>query len=251
MGVVYLDNTALITEFPTIDEVVAKALIEPGRETVVVPAASLSRREAELLLLKLDALAAQLACEQIAKVVSMHAEQIVLAVRMLKRETKAEFAGILGAGANLDICWLRPKHVGGPLLNAPAVAGRGLYGGTSGGVLTWLRPFTAGTPIAIIPEQTMAEEATVIHLGAIDLIEVPKLEAIRFQLAGIPTPAQSLPFTFRPSLATETLPLVIFEKPIIVGPERSQEMVAFPNITGDSRLQLLSFLIARAQDLLL
>jgi hypothetical protein len=181
--------------------------------------------------------------------VAEEAESILTAVRMVKTETKAEFAGILGAGANLEIEWLRPKHVGGSLLNSAGTSGKGLYGGTSGGVYTWTQTFTANTSQDIIPEQTMSEEAGLIHLGAIDPVEVPKINAIRFELAGIPTPAQSCKFNIRQSLGTEDLPFVRWEKPVIIGPEKKQKVTVMPNISGDSKLELLSLLVSKAENL--
>lgn len=97
----------------------------------------------------------------------------------------------------------------------------------------------------------MVEEAAVIHLGAIDPVEVPKLESIRFTLAGIPAPAQSLPFNIRQGFANYSLPFVRFEKPVIVGPEATQLIDVYPNLSGDSKLQLLSLVIAKAQILTL
>ena len=48
----------------------------------------------------------------------------------------------------------------------------------------------------------MAEHAGLIYLRFIDPIEVPKLEAVRYTLAGIPSPAQSLAFRIRQSFGT-------------------------------------------------
>jgi hypothetical protein len=251
MGTVYQSNKGLLTSFSEETIKWPKALIEPGKDDPEVKLASLSSKEVNAILLKLDMLASDKANPAIAAMVAEEVESILVAIRLVKMETKAAFGGILGSGSNLDIKWLRPKDVGGSLLNPAGSTSKGLYGGTSAGVYTWLNSFTANTSDDLIPSQTMAEEAAVIHLGAIDPVEVPKIESIKFTLSSIPTPAQSTPFNLRKTLGTEDLPVVRFEKPVIVGPEKTQAIDVMPNITGDSKFQLLSLLIARASDLTL
>ena len=251
MGVVFQANKGLVKAFAEETIKYKNALIEPGKLESEVKLATLSADEVTAILLKLDMLAMERANPAVAAIVAEEAESILIAIRMVKTETKAAFAGILGAGSNLDIKWLRPKDVGGTLLNPAATASKGLYGGANGAVYTWLQTFVANTSDDIIPSQTMAEEAAVIHLGGIDPIEVPKLESIRFTLAGIPSPAQSLACNMRRSLGTEDVPVVRFEKPIIVGPEKTQAIDVMPNISGDSKFQLLSFIIAKAESLTL
>lgn len=251
MGIVFQANKGLIRDY--VEETVKfpDALIEPGKPAAEVKLAPMSSEEVKRLLLKLDMIAWEKINPAAAAMVAEEVSSIITAVRMVKVETKAEFMGMLGSGANLDITWLRPKDVGGPLLNAPGTANKGLYGGASGGVLTWLHTFTAGTSEDIIPEQVMAEEAAVVHLGVIDPIEVPKVNAIRFEIAGIPTPAQPLNFNIRSAFGTEAVPTCRFEKPVIIGPEKKQKVTVMPNISGDSKLQLLSLLVAKAESLTL
>lgn len=251
MGLVYQANKGLIKNYNEETIKWSKALIEPGRSESEVKLASLTKAEVDAILLKLDILASEKANPAVATIVAEEAESILVAVRLVKIETKQAFGGILGSGSNLDIKWLRPKDVGGTLLNPLATGSKGLYGGTSAAVYTWLQTFTANTSDDLIPSQTMAEEAAVIHLGGIDPIEVPKLESIRFTLAGIPSPAQSLASNIRKSLGTEDVVVVRFEKPVIVGPEKTQLIDVMPMISGDSKFQLLSFLIAKASDLTL
>jgi len=251
MGLVYTANKGLIKSY--VEETVKykNALIEPGKTEAEIKLAALSSAEVERILLKLDMLAMEKMYSPVAIMVAEEADSILALIRMVKVEAKAEFAGMLGAGSNLDIAWLRPKDIGGVLLNPAATASKGLYGGASGGVYTWLNTFVANTSDDLIPEQTMAEEAGVIHLGAIDPIEVPKLNGIRFTLAGIPTPYQSLPFNLRQSLGPESLPCVRYEKPIIVGPQKKQAIDVMPNISGDSKYQLMTLLVAKAENLTL
>lgn len=229
----------------------SKALIEPGKDEAQVKLAPLSANEAELIILKLDQLAMDAQHEGIAKMIAEEIESILVLIRMVKAETKAAFAGILGAGSNLDVMWLRAKDVGGTLLNPAATASKGLYGGTSGGVFTWLHAFTANTSDDLVPEQRMADEAGVIHLGFLDSIEIPKVNAFRPTLAAIPAPAQSLAFNIRERGGLDQTPFARLEKPIIVGPRQTQKIDVMPNITGDSKLELLSLLVAEAQNLTL
>jgi len=250
MGLVYLANKGLIRKYPEGMVDWTKSLIQPGQAKAAVKAAELTAEEVEIILLKLDQLAMSKQHEAIATMLAEEAESILLAIRMVKEETKEPFLGMLGVGSNLEMLWLRPKDVGSTtLLNSAGTAGLGLYSGTSAGVYTWLKSFIAGTSADIIPEQTMVEEAAVLHLGGIDTVEIPKLESITFTLAGIPAPAQSLPFNLRKSVGATDLPFVRFEKPIIVGPEKKQKVAVMPNITGDSKFQLLSLLIAKASSL--
>ncbi|MBA7636977.1 hypothetical protein ES703_44609 [subsurface metagenome] len=252
MGLVYLTNKGLIKPLAEATIKYSKALIEPGKLEAEVKVAPLTADEVNLILLKLDILASEKANPAIAAMVAEEAESILLAIRMVKAETKASFAGILGSGANLDIMWLRPQDIGGsPMRGTADVGSLGLWAGTGAAVYTWLHAWTtAHTAENMIPSQTMAEEGAVIHLGAIDPIEVPKCNAIQFTLAGIPSPPQSLSRNIRKGFGTEDVPVMRFEKPIIVGPEKTQLVqVNATTSGGDTRLQLLSLLITKAETL--
>lgn len=251
MGIVYLGNKGLIKAYAEETLKYKNALVEPGKGEAELKLAPLTAEEVDAILLKLDMLAMDKANAAVAAIVAEETESILMAIRLVKDESKASFGGILGAGAQLDLMWLRPKDVGGALMNPAATAGLGLYGGASGGVYTWLNTFVANTPQSIIPTQTMDEEAAVIHLGAIDTIAVPKLNAIRFTLAGIPGPAQSLPCNLREAFGDNDISIVRFEKPIICGPEKTQLIDVMPAISGDSKFELLSFIIAKAEKLTL
>lgn len=249
MGLVLQNNEALIANYEEETITWNEALIEPGRPQAQLAQAKMSSDEVRRLVLKMDQMAMSRQHEGIAVMIAEEMASILAAVRRVKTETKEEFWGLLGAGANLDIAWLRPKDFGNTLLNPLATASKGLYGGTSLSVYTWLHTFVANTSDDILPTQIMSEESGMIHLGAIDPIEVPKLNMITFTLAGIPAPAQSMPFNIRRGFGIEEVPFVRFEKPIIIGPERTQLIEVMPNIAGDSKFQLLSLVIARAQDL--
>jgi len=251
MGIVYSANRALVANYIEETATIRDILIEPGRPEASVKLAPLTSLEVDRIIKKLDTLVMQLASPAIATIVAEEIQAILVAIRMCKTETKEDFMGLLSAGSNLDICWLRPEHIGSSLLSTGGTSSTGLYAGTGGEVLTWLHNFTAITATDIVPSQIMKEECTLIHLGAINPIEDPKVESIMFYLAGIPTPAQSLEFRVRKSFGTYDIPIVRFEKPIIIGPEKTQRIAIKPFVTGNDRCQLISLLVAKSEDMVL
>jgi len=251
MGIVFQHNKPLVgTSFPEEDVTFRNALIQPGQAEVTQKAATLSAEEVERILLKLDQLAMSVQHEGIANMVAEEIDSILLTIRMVKTETKQDFMGLLGFGSQLDMRWLVPKDVGATWFTSDT-GSIGLHAGSAGAVYTWLHTYTANTDSDIIPEQTLKEEVGLVLLGAMDTVEVPKCNKIEFTLAGIPAPAQSLPFNIRKTFGNNSLPFVRFEKPIIVGPEKKIKVEVMPNISGDSKLQLLAFVIAKAEDLAL
>jgi hypothetical protein len=251
MGLVWQHNLGVIQAYPEETRKVSNVVIDMGKPDAEAKMAALSSDEAERLLRKLDVLAPSDMEPFIAKIVGENVEQIMTLVRMVKAEAKGEFLGHLGTGNALDIRWLRPKDVGGPILNSAAAGALGLYGGGGGAVFTWTQTFVANTAQIMIPAQTMTEEAGVIHLGIIDPVDVPKCDAIQFFIATIPGPAQILPFNIREGFGTNQLPAVRFEQPVIIGPEKTQQVTVMPNLAGDSKLQLLTLVVARAQSMVL
>jgi hypothetical protein len=252
MGLVWNANKGVIQAYPEEPaKLVSNVVIDMGKPVAQVNLAPLSSDEAERLLRKLDVLAPSDLNPFIAKIVGENTEAIFTLVRMVKAEAKGEFLGHLGTGNALDIRWLRPKDVGGPILNSAAAGALGLYGGAGGAVFTWTQTFVANTAQTMIPAQTMTEEAGCIHLGAIDPVEVPKCDAIQFYIANIVGPAQPLPFNIREGFSSNHLPIARFEQPVIIGPERTQRVDVMPNLSGDSKLQLLTLVVARAQSLVL
>lgn len=250
MGMVFKDNAGKIKAYPSGIEVCATAVVEPGTIEAQVPQEEMTPLEMEIFTGKLDALANQTGDPRIAEMVSRAYNEILTAVRWVKTETHSAFRGMAGKGSELDIMWLRPKDVGGAILRGTAAAGTlGLYGGGGGAVYTWLQTFVANTADDIIPAQTMLEEGAVVHLGMIDSVAVPKVQAMTITLSGIPLPAQSLAFDIRPTFDENAVPFMMWEKPIIVGPEKTQQFDIMPGPAGDSKPQMLSLLIARAQDL--
>ena len=246
-------NAHLVKNYLAGTEKWSKALIAPGQADASVELAALSAEEVDLILMKLDMLALNRQNPAIAAMMAEEADSILTAIRMVKTETKEAFRGILGAGANLDIMWLRPQDVGGTILCPAATpAGRYLWAQTTV-QYTWLKTWgTGGTKETMIPSQKMSEEGAVVHLGAIDPIEVPKCTAIQFTLSGLPAPPQSLARNIRKGLGTQDIPVMRFEKPIIIGPEKTQVVeVNATTSLKDTKLQLLSLLIAKAEDLTL
>lgn len=254
MGEVYQLTRQLITNYS--EETIAnpQALMTPGKSDTTKKLAPLSSDEVNRILLKLDMLAMGRNHDGIATMVAEEAASILYAIRLCKDETKSNFAGILAAGSELDFRWLRVQDIGATAtLNAAATGSLGAYGGTSAAVYSWNHTFTAGSIAEIIPEQTSAEEMALIHLGIIDTISsgIPKCNGIEFSLSGISAPAQCIDMAIRRSVGSEDLPFARFEKPIIIGPETMQKVRLVANISGDSKPQLLSILVARAQNLTL
>jgi hypothetical protein len=97
----------------------------------------------------------------------------------------------------------------------------------------------------------MEQFASVIHLGAIEPIEIPKVTDITFTLGGQATPAESIGQNIKTFLgnANSDIQVTRFEKSIIVGPLQSQAISIMPAITGDTKFQLLSMVCARIQEL--
>jgi len=246
MGLVYRENEGMIADYPDETVTVTDALITPGKESVEVKCSSVSRAEVEALLRTIDLLANSYQNEAIAVAVAEVFPTILTAMRWVKTESKQAYMGIKAMGGGLAAVWLRPEDVGGSILNPAGTAAKGLYGGTSGGVYSWLHTFTEGTSANMIPEQTMKEEAACVHIGLIDTVAVPKCDRIKFTLAGTPTPAQSLSLT---QTDGSSLPFTRFELPVVVGPEGKQRIDIDPYISGDSKPELLTILIAKAEDL--
>jgi hypothetical protein len=252
MGMVYRANTGLVKPYQAQQNFqCASAVINPGQTSAPVSLAAFSAAEAERLLLALDALCSEVNNDLIGTVIAENAESIFIAARMAKDQAKGEFAGILAAGTMMAIKWLRPKDVGGPILRGTAAAGAlGLYGGGGGAVYTWLYGDTVNVLANLVPSQTMEQFASVIHLGAIEPIEVPKITDVVFTLGGVTTPYQSIGQNVKKTIgnAGNDVQVTRFEKPIIVGPLQSQAISVLPGITGDTKFQLLSLIIARAQE---
>ena len=227
-----------------------KALIEPGKDQASVKVGSLSSEEVELICLGLDQLIQSRYNEAVAVAMAEEMESILTLARMVKAETKAPFQGSLAVGTQLAMMLLRPKDIGGSLLNPAGTASCGLYAGTSASVYTWLHTFTENASEYMIPTQTMYQWAGVIHLGLLDTVEIPKVNALQWTLAGLASVPQSVSNTMKKSMGqTFDVSFARFDKPVIVGPLRSQRLALMPYATGDSKPELVSLLFARAQDL--
>ena len=248
MGLVYNENEALIRAYPDEQVLVEDALITIGQEGVEVGVAAVSEKEVRAYLQKVDLLAHSKQNEGIAIAVSDAFPTLLTALRMVKKESKQPFRGIKGSGAALDIIFMRPEDVGGAIMSSGGTGSMGLYAGTGAAVLTWLATFVAGTSRSMIPSQVMKEEAACVHIGAIDTVDIPKINRTKFTLAGTPTPSQHVQLNIKDG---SELPFARWEMPILVPPEGTQQVQVDPYISGDSKYELISFLIAKAEDLTL
>lgn len=251
MGEVYKANQALIHDYPEKEADVSNAVVTPARVITSVKVASMTRDEVERLVLKLDMMTLDVS-PIIQKIVAESVNPIITAVRMVKDETKESFMGIQGSGAELDIDWLRPQDVGGVLLNPAATGSKGLWSGTSAAVLTWLHQYTTGgTAETLVPSQIMSEEAGMIYLGFINPIEIPLEDSVTITVSGQTTPRQSLcSLSFKPVTESKALGVMRLEKPVIVGPEKTQAVTVEPMTSSAyTRLQPLALLISKAESL--
>jgi hypothetical protein len=246
MGLVYKANQNMIQHYDAGTASVDNALITPGQDHVVVKVAEVDAEEVQNLLQKVDAIANSYENEAIAVAYAEVFPVILTAMRMVKEEAKAPFKGITASGTELDAVALIPENVGGGIMCTEAVTTNlGLFAGTAAGVYTWLSTVgTVATAEAIVPQQTMSQYAAMVHIGAIDTVAVPKYNRIKFELSGVPTPAQSTLFNIRG--VNGTAPFIRFQKPVLVGPLKKQRIYVDPNIAGDSKFELMTVLIARA-----
>ena len=226
------------------------ALLQAGKSEVDVPAADISANEVEALALKLDQMFPDSQNDSIARWVAAEFPSIVLTVRRVAKETGGIFGGILGAGGDLDIKLLRAKDIGNAILSSGGTGGTGAYAGTGAAVYTYLYTFTANVAVDLIPAQKMIQYAGVIHLGWKTSIEIPKISDVVVYLDGNQTGPQSVMIQRRTVDQSPTEGIFKFEKPVIVQPLRQQEVKLNPNITGDDKPELISFLVARISDLI-
>ena len=255
MGELYqaVSKAGLITDYSSPGLNFAKcqsALISPGKSDVNVPAADISLAEVDVLAHRLDQMASSRQNDAIAVAIAEEFANIVLLVRRVKKETGGTFAGTLGAGADLTALWLLPKDVGGTILNSAPAGALGLYGGGGGAVFTWLATFVANTTAPIIPSQQMIQWAGVLHIGLLDNVDVPKIQAARITIAGQTAPKETLMMDNRRQNGDSyNTSFIRFEKPWFVSPLTTQQIDLMPGPAGDSRPELVSILIARIQDL--
>ena len=248
MGLVYNENEDLVKAYPDEQISVEDALITVGQEAVEVGVAAVSEKEVRSFLQKVDLMAHSKQNEGIAIAVSDAFQTLLTAMRMVKKETKQAFRGIKGSGANLDVVFVRPEDVGGTIMSSGGTSATGLYAGTGAAVFAWLKTCVAGTSLSMVPSQVMKEEAACVHIGAIDTVEVPKINRIKFTLAGTPTPSQHVHLNIKDG---SDLPFARWEMPVLVPPEGTQQIQVDPYISGDTKLELISILIAKAEDLTL
>lgn len=246
MGLVYNQVGSWIKAYSERSVTLKEALVTPGQESVTITAEALTAEEVTTLALKLDVMANEKQNPAIAAMVAKSFPTIVTAVQWVKDKSGQEFRGMKALGRQLDIVWLRPEDVGGTILNPKETASLGLYGGAIAAVYQWLHSFTAGTADDLIPSQIMKEEAACVHLGIIDTAPISAVNRIKFTMSGVDAPDQSLAFGHTDG---SELKLQEFEYPVVVGPERTQRIEVDAYRTGSSKPELLTLLVAMAEDL--
>lgn len=252
MGAVWKNNQKLAVDY---QEEPAGSLIDfvvdPSQENPTPKLGKLSTKEATAVLKRLDSMASAW-CPQVSLMAEEGALAVIQGVRLLKAQPGVgEFRGIFSQGSNVNMRWLRPKDVGGAILRGTAAAGTlGLYGGGGGAVYTWLYSFTVNNTAHMVPSQTMSQFGALVYFGFMDPIETPPVEAWQLTLSGIAFTAEPADFKMIKTFNSNELPVVKFEKPVIVGPMVQQALDVWPWRTGDGKTQPVAVLIARAQDLL-
>ena len=249
MGLVYNQVGSWVKAYQERSVTLKEALVTPGQESVSVTAESLTAEEVNTLALKLDVMANDRQNPAIAAMVAKSFPTIVTAVQWVKDNSGQEFRGAKALGRQLDIAWLVPSDIGFTILRGSAAAGSlGIYDQTpvAAGTFKWLYSFTENTLATLIPTQSMKKEAACVHLGMIDTAPISAVNKIKFTLAGVAAPDQSLAFGHTDG---SEMKLQEFEYPVVVGPERSQKIELYPYRTGSSKPELITLLVAMAEDL--
>jgi hypothetical protein len=247
-----------IKDYPDESIPTPDVLINLSDPTAVQKMNAISRAEAEAICLKLDLMSEY--SPAIALLVAECGAAIIQMVRIVKWQTKQNFRGLLAAGQALTLDWLRPIYIGGPLLNNGVVAASGIYAnaiptfaGTpplGTGTRTWLHTGTAGTLYHMIPPQQENLYSGIVHMGAIDPIDTPKLGTITFYRDNTLVAPFALNEDVRKSWGSWDIPINRWEKPILVPPLGLQAIDVCPDLgtAADDNLKLLSILVLQAQD---
>jgi hypothetical protein len=203
---------------------------------------------------KLDMIYRNLSHQDIANMVAEEIVNILAAIEAVKWQTQSSFGGILAQGTQLDIWPLRPKDVGGVLLNPLATGSLGLYAGTSGGVFQWLSTAkTGGTKASIVPSQAMWQYAGMIYLGGLEKIQIPKVSGIQFTLGGTAAPPQPVPLNYKKIWGVgRDVSFLRLEKPVIIPPLKTQlvelQFDGPATATNDTDFELIALVIAQSQN---
>jgi len=236
---------------------ITSALISPGKVTVNQAVASMTGNQLNALVLKLAANYRSSVSTPIADMVGDELDSIVALVRIIAQAAQgsSEFAGILASGQQLDVWPLRPKDVGGVYLNGAGTALRGLYGGVSAAVYSWLLAGVVGGAVQhIIPAQTTSGQSPfggLVLLGAIEKTYTPKIESISLILQGQPSgtvPAQPCAMTMKRTFGEDNdVSIFRFEKPVIITQNENFGVDIMPNVNGDTNFELIGVMCGQVQ----
>lgn len=247
----YAKGAGLIKAMPAGTFNWTSAVIVGNRPAAQVTLKGMTEDEVNALISKLDMICNGLSQPEIADMVAEELPNILMLVQLVKEQTNSPFTGIIsGTSDQLDIWPVRPKDVGGTLMNPLATVSLGLYQGTSGGVYSWLTAsaLTHGTAAHIVPAQTLSQYAGAIFLGSIEKIEVPKIGGIQYTVGGAATSPQPVTSNWKRTFGANDISVSRLEKPVIAGPQKSIAIDVMPTDSGDSNFELIAFLVGRAQD---
>jgi hypothetical protein len=229
---------------------ITTALVDPGKPAVQLAITALSSDEVNALVSKLDMICQSVENQAIANMIAEEIRNIILTVQLVKYQTQSSFAGILAFGTQLDIWPLRPKDVGGAILNVAVAGVLGLYGGVGAGVFSWYTavPDVAGVARIIIPVQQMIQYGGMIYLGSIEKIYTPKVGGVQFTLGGIAAPAQPVTTNWKKTFGDESdITVSRLEKPVIIPPLKTQTVSVMPDVSGASNFEFIAFVVGQAQ----
>ena len=266
MGVIYkfaqkqpdlFQNGAFVTLPANQTQVVADAIIMPGKPAVNQAVAGMTGNQLNALIAKIDTIYRSDVSTPISDMVAEEIRAAITLVRIIAQAAQgsSEFAGILAAGQQLDVWPLRPKDVGGVFLNGAGVAALGLYGGVSAGVFSWLQPAAvAGTVLHLIPAQTTSGQSPfggLVIFGAIEKTYTPKIESIALILQGQPAgtiPAQPCAMTMKRTFGDDNdVSIFRLEKPVIVTQNENFGVDIMPNVSGATNFELIALMVGQVQ----
>lgn len=237
--------------------VVEDALISPGKVAVNQAVAGMSANQLAALVAKLDAIYRSDVAHPIANLVAENIRAAITLVRIIAQAAQgsSQFTGILASGQELDVWPLRPKDVGGVYLNGVLTPFRGLYGGVSAGVFSWLQAGAiAGTVLHLIPAQTSSGQSPyggLVIFGAIEKTYTPKIESISLILQGQPSgtvPAQPCAMTMKRTFGDDNdISVSRLEKPVIITQNENFGVDLMPNVTGSTNFELIALMCGQVQ----
>jgi hypothetical protein len=242
---------------PNLTLAVTEALISPGKPSVAQAVAGMTSDAMNALIAKVDAIYQNVANQEIANMIAEEIRSIITLVRIIAQAAQgsSSFAGILASGQELDVWPLRPKDVGGVFLNGNGTATKGLYGGTSAGVYSWVQNgLVGGTAAHLIPTQTTSGQSPfggLIIFGGIERVYSPKIRGINLILQGQPAgtvPPQPITPSYKKTFGDDSdISFFRLEKPVIITQNENFGVDIMPDDNGTTNFELIALMVGQVQ----